>query len=108
MQIIPWQELEDVIITLNAAFAPVPDGMLPPDNDFIANERSSQGITYFSDINTRSASGEFLKVPLLVGTNAQEGDLFVVALEELDLGSTIPGLTQEGADDVTEVISFLQ
>ncbi|KIJ50887.1 hypothetical protein M422DRAFT_244835 [Sphaerobolus stellatus SS14] len=87
MQLIPFEELEEVVITLDAAFAPVPDG-----------------ITYFSDINARSAAGRFLKVPTLVGTNAQEGDVFVVALELLELGASIPGLTQEGSDDVTALM----
>ncbi|KAF8576377.1 carboxylesterase [Ramaria rubella] len=87
MQVIPFQVLENVVITEEAAFAPVPDG-----------------ITYFSDINARSAAGQFLKVPLLVGSNAQEGDIFVVALEELDLGGTIPGLTQEGSEEVTDLM----
>jgi len=65
-----------------------------------------EGVTYFSDINSRSSAGKFLKVPLLIGSNAQEGDLFVVALEQLELGGTIPGLTQQGSDDVTEVRYF--
>ena len=62
------------------------------------------GITFFSDTNARSAAGEFLKVPLLVGSNAQEGDIFVVALEDLTLGGSIPGLTQVGSDEVTDLL----
>lgn len=58
---------------------------------------------FFDDTNERSAAGEFLKVPLLVGSNAQEGDIFVVSLEVLELGGSIPGLTQEGSADITEV-----
>jgi hypothetical protein len=61
------------------------------------------GITYFSDTTARSAAGNFLHVPLLVGNNAQEGDIFVVGLEEQDLGGTIPGLTQVGSDEITQV-----
>lgn len=87
MELIPFQELENVVIALEATFAPVPDG-----------------ITYFDDTNERSAAGEFLKVPLLVGSNAQEGDIFVVSLEVLELGGSIPGLTQEGSADITELL----
>lgn len=42
-------------------------------------------------------------MPLLVGSNAQEGDIFVVSLEVLEVGGSIPGLTQEGSEDLTEV-----
>ena len=63
-----------------------------------------EGITYFSDTTARSAVGEFLKVPLLIGNTAQEGDIFVVALEDLSLGGSIPGLTQVGSDEVTDLM----
>ncbi|KAF8521203.1 carboxylesterase [Hysterangium stoloniferum] len=87
MELIPFEELINVVIALDASFAPVPDE-----------------ITYFSDTNARSAAGNFLKVPLLIGSNAQEGDVFVVALEQLSLGGDIPGLTQEGSTAVTELM----
>jgi len=62
------------------------------------------GVTFFSDITQRSAAGHFLRVPLLVGNTKQEGDIFVVAAEQLDLGFDIPFVTELGADAVTKVI----
>jgi hypothetical protein len=66
------------------------------------------GITFFSDLTARSAAGNFLKIPLLVGNTRQEGDIFVVAAEQLSLGLDIPGLTEIGADLVTEVTILSQ
>ncbi|KAF8518412.1 carboxylesterase [Hysterangium stoloniferum] len=56
------------------------------------------------DATERSAAGNFLRVPLLVGNTKQEGDIFVVAVEQLDLGFDIPGLTTLGSDAVTKII----
>jgi len=61
------------------------------------------GITFFSDLTQRSAAGNFLKIPLLVGNTRQEGDIFVVAAEQMDLGTDVPGLTEIGGDVVTKV-----
>ncbi|KAF8521222.1 carboxylesterase [Hysterangium stoloniferum] len=66
-------------------------------------EPVQDGITFFSDATDRSAAGNFLHVPLLVGNTKQEGDIFVVAVEQLDLGFDIPGLTTLGSDAVTKV-----
>ena len=65
------------------------------------------GITIFADTNARSAAGNFLRVPLLVGNTAQEGDIFVVASEQLSLGFDVPIVTQVAADALTEVCCFL-
>ncbi|KIK65951.1 hypothetical protein GYMLUDRAFT_239625 [Collybiopsis luxurians FD-317 M1] len=46
-------------------------------------------VTVFADTQARASSGDFLKVPMLTGTTANEGDV-IVAVAELDLaGGTI-------------------
>ena len=47
------------------------------------------GLTIFADALNRSATGQFLRVPLLTGINANEGDLLDV-IEELITNTTIP------------------
>ncbi|KAF8521221.1 carboxylesterase [Hysterangium stoloniferum] len=78
---------------LEAAVAKTGNGFVPVQD----------GITFFSDATDRSAAGNFLHVPLLVGNTNQEGDIFVVAVEQLDLGFDLPGLTTLGSDAVTKV-----
>lgn len=61
-------------------------------------------ITIFSDVRRRAAAGNFLHVPMLGGTTAQEGDIFVVEEELLTTGIVIPGVTQTVSDIVTKVV----
>lgn len=60
-------------------------------------------ITIFSDTAARSAAGNFLHVPLLGGSTANEGDIFVVAAELLAVGVAVPTLTELLADIETQV-----
>jgi hypothetical protein len=69
--------------------------------------RERIGITVFADTDARSATGHFLRVPLLVGNTAQEGDVFVVVTEQVGLGFNIPGLSQALGDAVTQVRTVL-
>ena len=43
-----------------------------------------------------------MKVPFLIGNNADEGDIFVVIAEEMAMNFTIPIATQELSDLLTE------
>ncbi|KIJ50898.1 hypothetical protein M422DRAFT_158875, partial [Sphaerobolus stellatus SS14] len=87
MKTIPFRTLEDAVESAGNDFVPVQDG-----------------ITFFSDLTARSAAGDFLKIPLLVGNTRQEGDIFIAAVEQLDLGTDIPGLTELGGVAVTKVV----
>ncbi|KZT60905.1 carboxylesterase [Calocera cornea HHB12733] len=87
MQAVPWQTLLDTVVSSDESFTASPDGQ-----------------TIFSDVSSRSSNGEFLKVPFLLGNNANEGDIFVVAFEEGDFGTTIPLATTALSDAVTEVV----
>jgi len=61
-------------------------------------------ITIFSDTTARASAGKFLKVPLLVGSTQNEGDIFIVGAELLSsLGFAPPFVTELGADLQTEV-----
>ncbi len=60
-------------------------------------------MTIFSDTRTRAAAGNFLHVPMLTGTAANEGDIFIVAEELLTLGFTVPGVTTVASNVVTQV-----
>jgi hypothetical protein len=64
-------------------------------------------ITLFSNTRQRAAAGKFLHVPLLGGSTAQEGDVFVVDAELAATGIVVPGLTQQAADLLTPVRPFL-
>ncbi|KAF9077249.1 carboxylesterase [Rhodocollybia butyracea] len=60
----------------------------------VSNTESSfslvlDGVTVFADTQARAAAGNFLKVPLLAGTTANEGDIFIVLEELLLVGATI-------------------
>ncbi|KZT60906.1 alpha/beta-hydrolase [Calocera cornea HHB12733] len=73
MQTIPWQTLLNQVIANGASFTGSPDGQ-----------------TIFSDVASRSSNGQFLKVPFLLGNNANEGDIWVVEIEEEHFGTTLP------------------
>ncbi|KZO94175.1 alpha/beta-hydrolase [Calocera viscosa TUFC12733] len=87
MQAVPWEALLNEVVSSDQSFTPYNDGQ-----------------TIFSDVSTRSSNGEFLKVPFLVGTNANEGDIFVVEFEEGEFNTTIPIATTALSDAVTEVV----
>ncbi|KAF8058783.1 carboxylesterase [Lyophyllum atratum] len=63
----------------------------------------SVGISLFSDTSARSANGNFLRVPLLGGTTAQEGDIFIVGAEDEASGITVPLLTELLSDLLTQL-----
>jgi len=87
MKKVPGRTLEDAVVSTNTAFGLVQDN-----------------ITNFGDVNTRAASGNFLKVPLLVGSTANEGDIFAVGAEVLSpLGFAPPFVTELTADLLTQI-----
>ncbi|KZO94177.1 carboxylesterase [Calocera viscosa TUFC12733] len=85
MQAVPWQTLLEAVTNSGKSFTPYPDGQ-----------------TIFPDVSSRSSKGEFLKVPYLVGTNADEGDIFVLAYEAG--GASIPVGATLLSDALTEVV----
>ena len=60
-------------------------------------------MTIFSDTRTRAAAGNLLHVPMLTGTTANEGDIFVVEEELLTLHFAIPGVTTAVSNVITQV-----
>ncbi|KAG6909197.1 hypothetical protein DXG01_001711 [Tephrocybe rancida] len=86
MKTVPSKQLEDAVINTNANFGPIPDG-----------------ITIFSDTPARAAAGNFLHVPLLGGSTKQEGDIFVVDVQEVAAGIVVPNLTELLADLQTQI-----
>lgn len=63
-------------------------------------------ITVFTDVGARLATGNFLKVPLLAGSNQHEGDVAVAVQEDLVLGTTLPVVSELISDIMTQVIRF--
>uniref|UniRef100_A0A8H7Y880 Carboxylic ester hydrolase n=1 Tax=Psilocybe cubensis TaxID=181762 RepID=A0A8H7Y880_PSICU len=61
--------------------------------------------TIFADTNARAANGQFLHVPLLGGTAANEDDIFIVAQELVTAGIVIPSVT-EMLSDVETLLGF--
>ncbi|KAF9475187.1 alpha/beta-hydrolase [Pholiota conissans] len=59
--------------------------------------------TIFSDTRKRAAASNFLHVPMLIGSTANEGDIFIVAEELLELGFTIPGVETVVSNAITKV-----
>ncbi|KIJ29189.1 hypothetical protein M422DRAFT_269456 [Sphaerobolus stellatus SS14] len=84
MQNIPAGSLEDAVINSNVSFKLVQDN-----------------ITIFTDPVARSAAGNFLRVPLLGGSTAQEGDILYVWLELLAQGFVVLSLTELASDALT-------
>ena len=60
-------------------------------------------MTIFSDTRTRAAAGNFLHVPMLTGTTANEGDIFVVEEEVLTFDFAVPGVTTAASNIITQV-----
>ncbi|PFH49722.1 hypothetical protein AMATHDRAFT_4657 [Amanita thiersii Skay4041] len=81
MKTVPTKTLEKAVIDSNIAFIPLMDN-----------------ITMFSDTPTRSAAGKFLHVPLLGGSNAQEGNILVLLVELFETGIGIPGATETASE----------
>ncbi|KZO97048.1 alpha/beta-hydrolase [Calocera viscosa TUFC12733] len=73
MQSLRWQDLQSAILKNNIPFTAITDGY-----------------TLFGDWQRRLTQGQFLKVPTLLGNNANEGDIFVAAYEAT--GGKLPPL----------------
>jgi len=81
MQAVPGRKLEDAVIANNFSFSVVTDGF-----------------TLFNDTVKRLKKGRFLKIPTLIGTNANEGDLFALL-------SNQPNTTfEEYSEQVTQAV----
>ncbi|KAG6876786.1 hypothetical protein C0993_000447, partial [Termitomyces sp. T159_Od127] len=67
-----------------------------------------KGVIEESGNLVRAMAGNFLRVPLLGGTTANEGDVFVLAQELVDNGVVFPDPTEIVSDpDLTEIVSDL-
>jgi hypothetical protein len=88
MQGVPAQTLEKAVVSTNAAFGLVADNK-----------------TLFADTQQRAADGNFLKVPLLGGTVANEDDVFVVVQELVTTGISVPVIT-ELISDIETALGF--
>ncbi|KAF5354783.1 hypothetical protein D9756_005569 [Leucocoprinus leucothites] len=87
MKKVPGRTLEDAVVSTNAAFNLVPDN-----------------ITNFSDTPERAAAGNFLQVPLLVGSTQHEADILIAGQFLLSpLGFAPPLVTELAADLLTEL-----
>ncbi|KAJ7581501.1 carboxylesterase [Mycena floridula] len=60
--------------------------------------------TIFHDIRSRAAAGNFLKVPLLHGTNQHEEDIFLVTAALVQKGFVVPVVTEAVSDLETAFI----
>ncbi|KAH9485648.1 Para-nitrobenzyl esterase [Psilocybe cubensis] len=86
MKEIPSRTLENAVIKTGSNFNLVTDN-----------------ITIFSDIASRSAAGNFLKVPVLGGSTLNEGDIFTVASQLISpSGVALPFVTEILSDIQTQ------
>jgi hypothetical protein len=103
MKAVPFQTLENAVMSTNAGFN------LVTDSTFKLTKFSRKlmifhlDITIFADVAQRAADGNFLRVPVLEGTVANEGDLFVLTQELLILPFAVPGVTETISDILTLV-----
>jgi carboxylesterase type B len=95
MKKVPYRTLEDAVTSTQGYFTVV------IDSKFFAVCISSHpaynfylDITIFSDLDAR----KFLRVPVLAGTNQNEGDLYFIAEQLATLGFTMPVLTEMMSD----------
>ncbi|KAJ7577934.1 carboxylesterase [Mycena floridula] len=88
MQTVPSKTMEDAVIKANLAFNLAVDD-----------------ITNFHDTRARAEAGNFLSVPLLHGTNANEADVLIVGAEIDSKGFVTPGLT-EAVSDLQTAVDF--
>ena len=61
------------------------------------------GITLFNDSVTRLEEGRFLKVPTLIGNNANAGDVFAIIDEIVATGTTNDNVTLVLSEEITQV-----
>lgn len=111
MQGVQANKLESAVISTGAAFDLVADSAYscsgvnslakPHDLVFLVLD-----VTRFADTQTRAANGNFLHVPLLGGTTANEFDVFIVNKELLAANVTIPAITEVFSDIQTLVRVF--
>ena len=96
--------LEQAVLSTGTSFEVIVDGDLIyiSVSNGIDTSRCID-VTIFSDTRTRAAAGNFLHVPMLTGTTANEGDIFVVEEELLTLDFAIPGITTVVSNAVTQV-----
>ncbi|EKM81263.1 hypothetical protein AGABI1DRAFT_127276 [Agaricus bisporus var. burnettii JB137-S8] len=89
MKRVPARALEDAVVNTDSNFWVVIDN-----------------ITVFGDVASRVAAGNFLKVPLLVGSTQHEEDIFVVAEELLPPSSFAQPLVTELSADLLTYTGF--
>jgi len=87
MQQVPAKTLEDTLIKSDIAF-----GLVIDDK------------TIFHDTRARAEAGNFLKVPLLHGSNQHELDIFIVADELVAKGFVTPVVTEAVSDLQTAIL----
>jgi hypothetical protein len=104
MEAAPFQTLANTVISTGITFKLLFDSKYFP---ILFRKADSQvvlaDITIFADTAARASAGKFLKVPLLGGSNLNEGDIFVVGDELLTLGVAPIGITQTRSALLTEV-----
>jgi hypothetical protein len=60
-------------------------------------------VTIHYDTTARAAAGKFLKVPLMVGSTAEEADIYTYPTHMKNYGGIVPGVFQMQADAATLV-----
>ncbi|KAH6910326.1 carboxylesterase [Coprinopsis sp. MPI-PUGE-AT-0042] len=84
MKAVPGRKLQDTVITTASSFNIVIDN-----------------VTIHHDIIARAAAGNFLKVPLMIGSTAEEADVYVYPTHLKNYGGIVPGIFQMQADATT-------
>jgi len=87
MKAVPAETLENAVMAANLGFSVVADG-----------------VTFFDDSAARLAAGDFLKVPTLLGTNANEGDIFAVVEQLLTTNTTNNATTDALSAVLTQAV----
>ena len=106
MKAVPFRTLENAVISTNAAFNRVVDSTCL---FLLIGTVHWQGvyldINIFTDTAARAAAGNFLRVPVLGGTAANEDDIFLLVQELLTTGISTPTIS-EMLSDVSTLVRF--
>ncbi|KAH6910378.1 carboxylesterase [Coprinopsis sp. MPI-PUGE-AT-0042] len=84
MKAVPGRTLQDAVINTESTFNIVVDN-----------------VTVHYDTIARAAEGKFLKVPLMIGSTAEEADIYTYPTHLRNYGGVVPGLFQMQADAAT-------
>lgn len=107
MKAVPGRKLQDTVIASGLSFNFVFDSKIAFNHSRIYTYNRMADVTIYSDTIARAAAGKFLKVPLMVGSTAEEADIYTYPTHVKNYGGVVPGVFQMQADVATLVRTLI-